>query len=155
MSADGKSFVFKGVDYGGASYNVYAKATSLPRLPRPRVNIDSLAQSDGVSTQGSTFDESRIILECAVTASSIANVETLMGNVAGALSQSQQGPGALILDSHPTRQYTARLVSGIDGELAFNGERFTLEFLLVTPWFLATSATTGGDDNDAGGVTTL
>lgn len=155
MSADGKSFTFKGIDYGDASYNVYARVATLPRMPRPRVASDNLAQADGTTTQGSTFDDCRITIECAVTASSTANVETAMSNVVGQLSRSQEGPGALILDSHPTKQWTARLVTGVDGELALNGERFTLEFICTNPWPTATSATTATGSIAGGGTTTL
>lgn len=156
MSADGKSFVFKGVDYGGASYNVYVQSETLPRLPRPRVNIASLAQADGAATQGSTFDEVSITLNCAITGSSTSAVETLVANTFAALATTQEGPGALVLDSHPTKQWTARLVSAVDGQLALNGERFTLEFLCADPWPTATTSTSLGDtNNDGDGVTTI
>ena len=155
MSADGKSFTFKGIDYGGVNYNVYARVKELPRLPRPRVASDNLAQADGVATQGSTFDDCRITLECAVTAASTTDVETAMGNVVAALATTQEGPGALILDSHPTKQWTARLVSGLNGALALNGEMFTLEFLCTSPWPTATSATTATGSTAGGGTTSL
>lgn len=155
MSADGKSFTFKGVDFGGGSYNVYVKTASLPRLPRPRVAIHNYAQADGVATQGATFDEVSITLECAITASTTANVETAVANTIAQLAATQEGPGALVLDSHPTKQWTARLVSGLTGDLALNGERFTLEFLCTSPWPVATSSTNVTGNIAGGGVTTI
>lgn len=155
MSASGKSFNFKGIDYGGASYNVYARVREFPRMGRPRVSIENLAQADGVVTQGSTFDDARLTIECAVTASTTANLETAMLNVIGQLAKSQEGPGALILDSHPTKKFTARLVSGVTGSLGQNGEQFTLEFVLTSPWAEATSATTATGNTNGGGTTTL
>lgn len=147
MSADGKSFTFKGIDFGGASYNCYARLREFPRLPLPRVVEDRLAQADGSATQGSTFDSVRIVLECGVVGASTAAVETLISSVAGALARTQEGPGELIIDSHPTRAWTARLVSALDGRLGLNGETFTLEFLCADPWPHALEVTEVGPVN--------
>lgn len=155
MSADGKSFTFKSIDYGDASYNVYARVQDFPRMARPRVASDNYAQADGVATQGSTFDDIRMVIDCAVTGTSVANVETLMSNVIGQLAKSQEGPGSLILDSHPTKQYTARLVSPVMGRLGLNGETFQLEFILTSPWASATTATTTSPAAISGSPTTI
>jgi hypothetical protein len=158
MSASGKSFNFKGIDYGGASYGVYVNLVEMPRMPRPRVAIDGYAQRSGAATQGATFDESRLVLQCGIKATSTANLETLLTNVVAALSASQyEGPGTLILNSHATKAWRdARLVSGLDGVLAYTGEQFQLEFLLADPWAAATTATElAGAISDTGTTTVI
>lgn len=154
MSADGKSFTFKGTDFGGASYNLYCNTPVLPRMPMPRVNVSPLSQANGVVTQGSTFDETRITVECATTASDTAAVETQMTAIVNALRATQAGPGTLIFDAFPTRAYDARLVSAIDGQLGLNGESFTLEFIVPSGWHQAASESTTGATSNSGTGTT-
>ena len=156
MSASGKSFTFNSIDYGGASYNLYAKIKSLPRMPKPRVNIDSLANGDGVVTQGSTFDETRIQVGCACTGANAAAVETLVANTVAALSATQLGLSELIFDAFPARAYQARLISSVEGSIAMNGEMFDLEFIVPSGWYTASSSTETGDIAvDVSGVTTI
>jgi hypothetical protein len=143
MSADGASFTYRSVDFGGNDYGVYVVSREWPRLPKPRVNLSMFAQADGGVTQGSTFEPRRIKLKCMLAASNEANRNTQMANVVSQLALSQYtGPALLVVDYFPDLAWkNARLMDGIDSELAQNGEIFNLEFL-ADPWPVAAAATT-------------
>ena len=141
MSASGASFSFHGVDFGGDDYGVYVISRQWPRLPQPRVNRASFAQRDGGVTQGATWDSRRITLECALVASNETNRVIQAANVTEALVLSQDtGPGNLQVDYHAGLLWTnARLMRGVESEIAKNGESFTLEFD-ADPWPFASSS---------------
>lgn len=149
MSADGASFEFRGVDF--ADYGVYVVSRRWPRLPEPRVDVRRFAQADGGATQGNSFEMRSIALECAMVATNEANRNTQAANVAAALANTQLGMGPLVIDYFPTLQFNARLVKGVDVELAQAGELFSLEFL-ADPWPTAISASSD-DDNTIDGTT--
>lgn len=134
MSASGASFSFRGVDFAG--YGVYVVGRKWPRLPEPRVNEASFSQRDGGVTQGASFERRRIVLECALVASNASARETAVESMIAALAESQtEGPGDLVVDyPNASRVWTnARLVGGIDAELARQGEFFGLEWT-ADPW---------------------
>ena len=137
MSAQGYSFELNSVDYGGASYNVFVSGeVQFPTVPIPRVNVEPLAQADGVATQGTTYASESIFVPCTMKATSAANRTTKLGAIKTALKAAHAaGEVSLKFDAQTGTTYTVRWVGGLNAILLQEGATFLLEFLVTDPTY--------------------
>lgn len=149
------SLSYNSVDLGGANYGFIVEENNFVRMPTPRLNRDALAQADGEVIQGSTFEALTGSVSGIIIATSFANLKTQRDNIIAALAAGQEGAKVLTFDAFSGRQWLARVVNAEPGDETSVTQRLTITFAAPSPWSTATTATTGGDDNDAGGVTTL
>jgi len=149
------SLTYNAVDLGGASYLYTVTENTFVRPPQPRINRDRLAQADGEAAQGATFEALTGVVRGLVCATSFANLKTQRNNLAAALAVGQEGVKALTFDAFSGKSWQARVlaVEWFDETPVTIGLAIT--FYAPDPWSQATSATTGGTNNDGDGGTSI
>ncbi|KKM01340.1 hypothetical protein LCGC14_1795430, partial [marine sediment metagenome] len=132
--ANGVSFTWNSIDFGGSSYNLYVVSDFVPYMPKATLHIEKLAQTDGAVTQGSTWEPLTIAVRCIVQASSAANRITQTTNIIAALKTTEEGEKPFVLDMYPNWQWQARMITGLNAKLMSTGLQFPLSFFCANPW---------------------
>jgi phage-related protein len=136
MSAYENSFAFAGYDLGEpVNYGLLVVESNWPYIPKPRLTVVKRSQANGVITQGSTWDERRFELECAVTGSNRADVATKMENICDVLMLSSEGLKQLIFGWLPTKYWMARLAEEVTpgGREGLNALQFRVVLIAPDP----------------------
>ena len=131
------SIAIDGVDLN--DYGLWVVEHNAPYMPQPRVNIHELGGADGAVTQGSTFASMRVKLRCVFALDDVVSGEigldrdVVMTDLIDILADAAMNEKSLVLGFWPTKTWTARLVSSVDGELMQRGLQFPLEFIIPQP----------------------
>jgi hypothetical protein len=150
------SLSFNSIDYGGTNYGfVVTENNFVEAHPVPRVNRRALSNADGEASQGATFGAREGAVRGIVTGTSFANLKTRLGNIAAALQTAQEGPKALVFDTHSTKQWSARVLGARPEFTSTVTATLAITFYAADPWPLATTETTGGPTAVSPGGTSL
>lgn len=144
MSSVEAGFAYNSIDWG-ATYNVKVVSRGYQMIPAPRLQVQPLAQVDGVATRGSSWDERLLVFNCMVDGGSDTGSQTLQDNIAAAWVATELGEKPLVLGWALGKTIQARIVNDFTPDVFFAGFDFTIEFLCPDPWFKADAETNESD----------
>lgn len=133
-------FTFNGVTNSTMGINVNRK--NITGIPQLNNQYQELVADDGILDFGTFFTEKYINFECNFNPeSSLTNFQAKI-DALNAYLNPKLGVKNLILDETPTRQYFARIGSGLDfTKLVRTGANFNLSFICPDPYHYTIAST--------------